>query len=280
MYNIKEAGFSGFFCLLQFELAKMDTISFYKYQGTGNDFVMIDDRPETFNRDDTKLVNLLCDRRFGIGADGLILLRNHSQYDFEMVYYNADGFEGSMCGNGGRCIVQFAHDLGIIKDTTHFIAVDGEHEAEIKEGLVHLKMSPVQKYEQNQDHFFMDTGSPHYVEFVDTVSDLNVYERGQAIRYNDRFKTIGTNVNFAEKTSETSLSVRPYERGVEDETLACGTGVTACVLSAALVGMKSPVDVKVLGGQLRVSFTKTKDGFANIYLIGPAKQVFKGETTF
>jgi diaminopimelate epimerase len=252
-------------------------IQFYKYQGTGNDFVMIDDRTSQFDKSNHELVALLCDRKFGVGADGLILIRNHTDYDFEMIYFNADGHEGSMCGNGGRAIVRFAHDLGAIGDETRFIAVDGEHLASVTPETISLKMMDVSTVEEEQNFFFMDTGSPHYVEFLDEdLTKTNVFEKGKAVRYSERFKAIGTNVNFVEKKGENSLYVRTYERGVEDETLSCGTGVTACALASSYLGMQSPVAIKTLGGNLSISFNKNMKGFENIYLIGPAKKVFKG----
>lgn len=251
-------------------------LDFHKYQGTGNDFVVIDNRDNHFDRTNNQLVAQLCDRRFGVGADGLMLLQNHPAYDFEMVYYNADGFEGSMCGNGGRCLVQFAHDLGVIGDTTTFIAVDGEHEAFLENGLVHLKMIPVLSIENNDSFDYMDTGSPHYVTYVNDLESFDVFTEGRNIRYNERFKKVGTNVNFVQETGDNSLRVRTYERGVENETLSCGTGVTACALSASLKGYLSPIQLKVQGGQLAVSFEKTTRGFDNIYLIGPAVKVFEG----
>ena len=255
-------------------------IQFYKYQGTGNDFVMIDDRDNNFDRSNHKLVSILCDRKFGVGADGLILIRNHEQYDFEMIYFNADGHEGSMCGNGGRAIVRFAHDIGVIGDHTRFIAVDGEHLASVSVDTISLKMTDVDDVEKASSFFFMDTGSPHYVEFLQKdLMKANVYDKGKKIRYNERFKDVGTNVNFVEQTSSTSLYVRTYERGVEDETLSCGTGVTACALASSYFGLKSPVVIETLGGSLSVSFEKDVNGFRNIYLIGPAKKVFMGTIT-
>ncbi|ARS37442.1 diaminopimelate epimerase [Pontibacter actiniarum] len=252
-------------------------ISFYKYQGTGNDFVMVDNRKRNFPAEDEALVKHLCDRRKGIGADGLILLQDHPDYDFEMVYYNADGRVGSMCGNGARCTVRFARQLGVIEDVACFLAADGEHQANVERDLIQLKMNDVKSVERIGEDYYLNTGSPHYVRFVEGVEALDVYAEGRAIRYNERFKEVGTNVNFVQRLSDSEIYVRTYERGVEDETLSCGTGVTACALVAGLQGMQSPVNVKVLGGELQVAFEQVEDGsFKYIYLIGPAKQVFSG----
>ncbi|MFD3000295.1 diaminopimelate epimerase [Pontibacter toksunensis] len=251
-------------------------ITFYKYQGTGNDFVMVDNRKRAFPTDDEALVKQICDRRTGVGADGLILLQDHPEYDFEMVYYNADGRLGSMCGNGARCTVRFARQLGVIEDVACFLAADGEHQASVERDLIQLKMNDVNKIEQIGADFYLNTGSPHYVCFADNVKDLDVYAEGRAIRYSDRFKAEGTNVNFVELISENEIFVRTYERGVEDETLSCGTGVTACALVAGLRGLRSPVAVRTLGGDLEVAFKRDGDSFKHINLVGPAKQVFTG----
>ena len=252
-------------------------INFYKYQGTGNDFVMVDNRKLTFPAEDEALVKHLCDRRMGVGADGLILLQDHPDYDFQMVYYNADGRLGSMCGNGARCTVRFARNLGVIEDVAHFLAADGEHQASVERELINLKMNDVAAVEKIGEDHYLNTGSPHYVRFVDDLENLDVYAEGKAIRYNDRFKEVGTNVNFVQRLSENEIFVRTYERGVEDETLSCGTGVTACALVASIAGFQSPVKVKTLGGNLEVAFEREADGaFGDIYLIGPAKQVFTG----
>ncbi|WP_187264195.1 diaminopimelate epimerase [Pontibacter beigongshangensis] len=251
-------------------------VSFFKYQGTGNDFVMVDNRKHSFPADDVQLVKNLCDRRMGVGADGLILLQDHSAYDFEMVYYNADGRVGSMCGNGARCAVRFARHLGVIEDVACFLAADGEHQASVERDLIHLKMNDVNGVEQIGEDYYLNTGSPHYVRFVDDVQALDVFKEGQAIRYNERFAKVGTNVNFVQQLSENEFFVRTYERGVEDETLSCGTGVTACALVAGLRDIKGPIKIKTLGGDLEVRFKQEGDSFRHIYLIGPAKQVFTG----
>jgi diaminopimelate epimerase len=251
------------------------TTVFAKYQGTGNDFIMIDDREGTFPAHDVALIEHLCHRRFGIGADGLILLRNHATADFEMLYHNADGKIGSMCGNGGRATVQFAHDLGVFESNTTFMAADGLHDAHLKDNWVHLKMSDVRAVEKDSDSFFMNTGSPHYVKWVSSIDAFNVFENGRNLRYSDRFAPAGTNVNFMEKMGNV-LNVRTYERGVEDETYSCGTGVTACAISASFSGMQSPVQIQTKGGQLAVSFELKNDVYTNIYLMGPAVKVFEG----
>ncbi|MDW7695520.1 diaminopimelate epimerase [Flammeovirgaceae bacterium SG7u.111] len=248
-------------------------LHFVKYQGTGNDFVMIDDRAHEFDASNHQLITKLCHRRFGVGADGLILLRNRKGYDFEMVYFNADGHLGSMCGNGGRCTVHFAHSLGVFDKKTTFLAADGDHEASVAEGIVHLKMNDVSRVDKGDGYVFMDTGSPHYVAPVQNLKAFPVFEKGKEVRHS--FMDGGTNVNFTEQKGDV-LHVRTFERGVEDETLSCGTGVTASVIAANLNGTPEPVKVKVLGGELAVNFDKVGDLYTNIYLIGPAKAVFAG----
>lgn len=254
------------------------TINFHKYQGTGNDFVLVDDRAGTFPADDRALVERLCHRRFGIGADGLILLRTDANWDFRMVYFNADGAEGSLCGNGGRCIVRFAHDLGLIGAQTRFRAVDGEHTATVSAGDVSLRMADVGGIETRGGLTFVDTGSPHVVQFVDDLESLDVVAEGRAIRHGEAFRPGGTNVNYAEVLTDGTLFVRTYERGVEDETYSCGTGVTAVALAAHQQrGLGSPVVIRTLGGRLRVSFRALPDGsFADVHLTGPAERVFAG----
>jgi diaminopimelate epimerase len=255
------------------------TMTFYKYQGTGNDFIIIDNRLQNINKTDTKRIAELCDRRFGIGADGFILLENDEQSDFKMVYYNADGNESSMCGNGGRCIVSFAKFLGVIKNETQFIAIDGLHNAKIENGIVHLQMLDVSEVQSFETHSFLDTGSPHHVEMVTSLKDFNVKSIGEKIRYGKPYNEAGSNVNFVEQISDDSFSVRTYERGVEDETLSCGTGVTAVAIAMHKDGktQNNVVALKTLGGELKVTFNSNNNQYNEVWLIGPATQVFKGE---
>ncbi|EGV42403.1 diaminopimelate epimerase [Bizionia argentinensis JUB59] len=257
------------------------TNTFYKYQGTGNDFVIIDNRQLIFDKKDTKRIKLLCDRRFGIGADGLILLENHDTLDFNMVYFNADGNQSSMCGNGGRCIVAFASFLDIIKHKSRFMAVDGEHNAIIEGDLIKLQMQDVSEINIYDTHVFLNTGSPHHVQLESDLKLLDIKGDGAKIRYGEPYNEAGTNVNFVTKNSDNNFTVRTYERGVEDETLSCGTGVTAVALAMNAVGEteKNLITLEVEGGKLQVSFDKNDSKYHNIWLIGPATQVFKGEIT-
>ena len=205
-------------------------IHFSKYQGAGNDFIIIDNRNSFFDTKNQELISRLCDRRIGIGADGFMLLNSSKQYDFEMLYFNADGNLGSMCGNGARCIVDFAKQLEVFKDTCSFLAYDGPHYAEWTDEYVRLKMNDVDDIESDNGSFFIDTGSPHYISFVENLESVDVEREGKAIRYNERYKNEGTNVNFVELSDE-HISIRTYERGVEAETLACGTGAVACAIA-------------------------------------------------
>lgn len=254
-------------------------LKFYKYQGAGNDFILIDNRMSVFEAENEDLVRKLCDRRFGIGADGLMLLQESKTHDFEMLYYNADGRIGTMCGNGGRCIVAFARDLNLIVHETVFLAVDGIHHATIVRDQVILEMQDVQKIEKDEDAYVLDTGSPHYVKEVKNLSDLNVYQLGYDIRNNQIYKQKGINVNFIEKENN-GYFLRTFERGVEDETLACGTGATAAAIVVAVKENKSGqiiVPIRVLGGQLQISFYRDNTRFSNIKLEGPAQLVFEGQ---
>lgn len=254
-------------------------IDFFKYQGTGNDFIVLDNRQNLYNDLTTKQVNFLCSRRFGVGADGLMMLNEKQGFDFEMIYFNADGKAGSMCGNGGRCIIKFASFLGIKASRYHFVATDGEHYGEIDiNDEVRLKMTDVTNVKFHFNHYILNTGSPHYVKVVPDVSQVNVVAEGQAIRYSSEFEKEGINVNFVETLNDDSIFVRTYERGVEDETLSCGTGVTASALvSAHNENGFNRVEVKTIGGLLSVEFEKDgEQEFRNIWLCGPAEMVYKG----
>ncbi len=255
-------------------------VEFYKYQGTGNDFVILENRNQQYDHLTQKQVKQICDRRFGIGGDGLMLLNKHPELDFEMKYYNADGNESSMCGNGGRCLVQFAKNQGMFKSTYQFMAIDGRHEADIDmRNIVRLKMKDVDKVDYHSSYAILNTGSPHFVKFATNVEDIDVMQTGQEIRNSKAFAAEGINVNFVETIDEDSIFVRTYERGVEDETLSCGTGVTASALMNAHNEKGfNRVEVKTPGGHLSVEFNKIDDEhFDNIWLCGPAEFVYKGE---
>ena len=257
-------------------------IQFHKYQGTGNDFIILDNRDGRYNDLGLEQIKHLCDRRFGIGADGLMLLNTSADYDFEMKYYNADGRESSMCGNGGRCLVKFADYLGIKKPIYHFIASDGEHKAEIDyDGIVSLQMKDVNEIKAYHGDFVLDTGSPHYVKMVNDVMDMDVYRKGMDIRYNSNFAKEGINVNFVQQKTDDEIIVRTYERGVENETYSCGTGVTAAALACFHNEMGfNDVTVHTKGGELTVEYDRIdEDKFANIWLCGPAEKVFEGTIT-
>ena len=252
-------------------------MEFYKYQGTGNDFVMIDNRSGEWNDLSIKNIQKLCDRRFGIGADGLIKINTKEGVDFEVDYYNSDGSK-SFCGNGARCSVAFAHFLSIFKDNkTVFNAIDGLHEAEINDDIVKLKMSDVNHIDDDGNDSVLDTGSPHYVRYVEDISNFNVFAEGNSIRNSENYKEKGINVNFVENISDDEIFVRTYERGVEDETFSCGTGVTASALTFLQKSNLTSIKVKTLGGDLKVYAEKNGDSFREIWLEGPAKQVFEGK---
>lgn len=257
-------------------------IPFCKYQGTGNDFILIDNRSLQWNPSQ-KEVEFLCDRRFGIGADGLMLLSDSPGYDFAMIYYNSDGNESTMCGNGGRCISAYAHSLGLTENIARFMAVDGSHESHILSSnhdvwCISLKMKDTEIGQQFPDGIFIDTGSPHFVKLVARVQELDVFSEGRRIRYENRFGTGGTNVDFTEETPE-GLYVRTYERGVENETLSCGTGVTAAALVSGFLNHISvgKNEIRTPGGVLTVRFTRNERQFSNVWLEGEAKAVFHGE---
>ena len=258
------------------------TYEFYKYQGTGNDFIIIDNRNKKIDLTEQQ-VYFLCDRKFGIGADGLMFLQEREGYDFEMIYYNSDGKLGSMCGNGSRCLTQFAFDMGIKKNHYSFIASDGDHESEFDatNNWVRVKMIDVNNVEEFKGRLIVDTGSPHYIQYVESVDDIDVYQEGKKIRYSDLFDEKGINVNFVQKKNINEIKVRTYERGVENETLSCGTGVTASALVSFYSEGLNKINVETLGGKLAVEFEKIGEGmYKNVWLCGPATFVFKGEINF
>ena len=255
----------------------MKRIHFYKYHGTGNDFVMIDNREEQFPMQDKALIQRLCHRRYGVGGDGLILLQDHDQYAFEMLYFNADATT-SMCGNGSRCAVDLAHRLDIVGQHCEFYAEDGPHQATIdEEGLIHIRMVDVAGMEPQAGGYFLNTGTRHYVRPVEDLSNFDVMGEGKRIRYADAFMPEGTNASFTEMI-DGQAHMRIYERGVEDETLSSGTGVTAVALCLAqLHDLSSPVSVHTRGGHLQVSFRQQENGtFTDVFMIGPAVMVFEG----
>jgi diaminopimelate epimerase len=256
-------------------------LKFNKYQGTGNDFIIIDNRLGKVSLSEDQ-IRFLCDRKFGIGADGLMMLHTDTEYDFKMVYYNSDGRESSLCGNGGRCLTAYAHNLGCIQYKGKFIAVDGLHHAVFEGNSVSLKMGDLEGYENIDNDYFLDTGSPHYVSFLKDFNHLDIITDAHKVRYADRFKSEGgTNVNFLMQDADEKdcFHIRTYERGVEDETLSCGTGATAAAIAAFLSGrtLSTNIKLKTNGGDLFVSFDYNNGKFTNVWLKGPAKFVYKGE---
>lgn len=251
--------------------------TFYKYQGTGNDFIMIDDRKQKFPINQ-EIIEELCNRRFGIGADGLILLQEKDGI-YQMVYFNSDGNRSTMCGNGGRCFIRFMSDLKLIQNKVTFEAVDGLHRGEILDSFVKLQMQDVDEVKKEDSYTFLDTGSPHHIVYLDSLQDLDVKKEGAKIRYSDLYPE-GTNVNFVQQLSPNRIEVRTYERGVEDETLSCGTGVTAAAISLVALekSQMTEINVKTKGGNLKVHFLQQGDSYTDIELVGPAEFVFKGKT--
>jgi diaminopimelate epimerase len=256
------------------------TLQFSKYEGTGNDFIMIDDRKLVFPVSE-QLISHLCDRHFGIGADGVILVQHSEGYDFGMNYFNSDGSAATFCGNGGRCITAFAHHLGITGSTCRFMAADGIHHAQITENngpvmVVELGMQDATIYSMDNNTFYLNTGTYHVVKFVSNPDNVDIIESGREIRFDARYEPHGTNVNFA-KLLKKELYVRTYEKGVENETLSCGTGVTATAIASSLKYGGDAFYVNTAGGRLHVSFTRTGDAFKQVKLSGPARLVFEGE---
>lgn len=262
--------------MLHFQKMKL---TFYKYHGTGNDFIMIDAYKENIELS-TEQIKHLCSRRFGVGSDGLMLVKKHHKFDFEMDYYNPDGSGATFCGNGARCIVAFAHKLGIIDKKTKFIASDGTHKATINQDIVKLEMKNIDIFSKKKDYIFMNTGSPHVVKFTENLENFDINLEGKKIRFSTEFSPIGTNVNFVQPFKN-HIQVRTYEKGVENETYSCGTGVVASALGYFIenksFNAENKINIKTKGGDLTVFFETKSNVFKNIFLQGKATFVFKGE---
>ena len=253
---------------------------FEKYHGTGNDFILINDNSKKFPTKDFEIIRWLCDRKFGIGSDGLIVIRDHKEFDFEMVYFNSDGIEGSLCGNGSRCAVAYGINNGFLNQNVVFQAIDGIHYASAEsKGMFSISFNDLNLVEQNSESVFLDTGSPHHIEIVNDLKLINVKEKGSSIRYRSKYREEGVNVNFVEKVGHDLFKLRTYERGVEDETLSCGTGAVAASLAVHFLKLTSTnrVFIETLGGTLEVKFELDFGTYREIHLIGPAKKVFSGK---
>lgn len=258
-------------------------VQFEKYEGVGNDFIIVDNRDAVFDPT-PEAVSSLCNRRFGIGADGMMLLERDPEYDFRMRYFNSDGPEATMCGNGGRCIALFALRAGVAGTVMTFSAVDGVHRGEVlscsgARGVVALSMSDSSHIEEFAGGYFIDTGSPHYVVFVEDADAVDVFAEGRRMRRMDEFiRRGGANINFVQVLPGGALKIRTYERGVEDETLACGTGAVAAAAIASHVRFpgRDTFELKAAGGRLGVSFRPDGGIFRNVVLTGPARCVFTG----
>jgi len=252
-------------------------IEFSKYQGTGNDFVIINNTTNFFPKTDSKLINFLCDRKIGIGADGLILIEKSESSDYEMIYFNADGNLGSMCGNGARCSIHFSMLNKIIENSTSFLAFDGLHTGSLTGNVVNVSMSDVLSYDEFNDFIFVDTGSPHLVKCVDDVDQIDIVKISKEVQKDNRFKD-GVNVNFLSKVKDDFYKIRTYERGVENETLSCGTGAVAAAITLNILSLVNSdcINLKTKGGELTVELKRTENIFTNIFLSGNVKRVFDG----
>lgn len=257
-------------------------LKFYKYQATGNDFIIIDNRNQDINLSEEN-IRFLCDRHFGIGSDGLIIFEDSDKADFSMQFFNPDGSGGMMCGNGGRSIVRFAADKGVIKDKCTFLAPDGLHSATIEGENIKLKMTTPTLFQAHEDGFYINTGTSHFVVFENDLEEIDIIKKGRTLRYDERFLTYkGCNVNFVQEIADKSLKIQTYERGVEDLTLACGTGICAAALTYSVKkGLENgnhTINISAQGGNLQVEFDKKENNtFNNVHLIGEAKKVFEGE---
>jgi diaminopimelate epimerase len=263
-------------------------IEFFKMNGSGNDFILIDNRTQVLDiQNIPEFVKTVCERKVSVGADGLIIIENSEHADFLWRFFNADGSEVEMCGNGGRCAARFARIKGIAGDKLSFETKAGIIDAEVRGNEVKLRLTDPHSirtdfsvmiddrpFEMN----FINTGVPHVVHYVNDLDRFDVFNIGRAIRYHKEFHPTGTNANFLESVDRHTIKVRTYERGVEDETLACGTGAVASALISSSKGLaESPVDVRVKSNEiLKIHFRKTDTGFADIYLEGKTKVVYEG----
>ena len=255
-------------------------LDFYKYEATGNDFIVIDNRKQLFDITNNYLVQRLCNRKFGIGSDGLLILQSHNLYDFEMIYLNLDGKIGSFCGNGARCMILFAHKLHLFKNKTLFWSIDGLHQGYLKntKNEVTIKMKDIERINYHNNDFIIDSGSPHYIKFEPDIKSIDIVKEGRKIRNDNAFKGEGINVNFV-TIIDNKLHIRTYERGVEDETLSCGTGAVASSVAYSIKNRyynDNQVKLNTLGGSLEVEFEKIDNRYQNIYLKGNVREVFNG----
>ena len=257
------------------------TLNFNKYQANGNDFIIFNNFSKNLPKEQA-FIKKLCSRKFNVGADGVIFVENCKSYDFEMLYFNSDGKPGSLCGNGARCCAKFAFDQGLIKNITNFKANDGVHHCIIEDDIVHLSMNDIEKIECHENDIILDSGSPHYIKIVDNVEKMNVLKIGQEIRNSEYFKKDGINVNFVEIVSKKEFKIRTYERGVENETLSCGTGATAVAIAMHFLNKTTSEKIEIIsiGGKLSVKFKKYKNSYNQIFLVGEAKKVYSGEINY
>ncbi|MCE5283952.1 MAG: diaminopimelate epimerase [Deltaproteobacteria bacterium] len=264
-------------------------IDFFKMSGSGNDFIIIDNRDGSLGvRDVVAFVRKVCQRKVSVGADGLFLIEKSDRVDFKWRFFNADGSQAAMCGNGGRCVARFAFLNGIAGERMSFETGAGIIDAEVKGDVVKIRLTDPHSLVLDERLRIgnlelivhrLDTGVPHVVHFLHDLEGFDVVDTGRAIRYHEAYRPAGTNANFVAVLDANTLQVRTYERGVEDETLACGTGSVAAALIAARKGLVSaPVEVVVRSGErLRIYFEATEKGFEKVYLEGKAKVVYQGK---
>ena len=252
-------------------------ISFDKYHGCGNDFIIVDNLSNTFPKDSENEIKKFCNRRFGIGADGLILVNHNDKFPIEMIYYNSDGKISTMCGNGGRCFMHYCYNNDIIKNKSEFLACDGVHYGVVNDDYVKVSMSDVNGYKKYNDYLFLNTGSPHLVKCVNDVSSFDLINISRNIQKINQFDK-GVNVNLVSRKNDDLYQIRTYERGVEEETLSCGTGAVASALALNILSLvnSKTVNLDTKGGLLTVDFHKSNSKYTDIHLSGKVKKVFTG----